>query len=138
MKTYKQCITFPTFEERFEYLKLDGAVGLATFGSDRYLNQIFYNSPEWKTVRRDVILRDNGCDLGIPDRIVRGRIYIHHLNPISVEDVLNRSSKLFDPDNLICVSRATHEAIHYGDFNLLNPSTPLERKPFDQAPWRTA
>ena len=134
-KSYSECIIFPTFEERFEYLKLSAAIGVATFGSDRYLNQIFYRSPEWKKVRRDVIIRDNGCDLGIEDRTIRGQIYIHHINPITMEDIAKRTRQLFDPENLICVSHATHNAIHYGDVNLLTPSKPIERTPGDTCPW---
>ncbi len=129
-------IKIPTFEERFEYLKLTGSVGRETFGSNRYLNQIFYNTSEWKRARRDVIARDNGCDLGIDDRSIGRGIYVHHINPISQEDVLNRHECLFDLENLITVSFNTHNAIHYGDKNLLIPSAPAERKLFDTAPWR--
>lgn len=136
MKTYTECISLPTFEERFEYLKLSGGVGMETFGSSRYLNQIFYGTPEWKRVRRDVIARDEGCDLAILDRPLNTKIYVHHINPITVEDILERRSFLFDPENLISISFNTHNAVHYGDANLLIPSKPIERKPFDQAPWR--
>jgi len=139
MKTYTELITLPTFEERFEYLKLSSGVGIETFGHDRYLNQLFYNTPEWKRIRREVIIRDTidcPCDLAHPDRPLLGAVYVHHINPISVEDVVNRSSNLFDLDNLVIVSFNTHQAIHYGDKNLLTPSKPVERKPFDQCPWR--
>lgn len=139
MKTYTELITLPTFEERFEYLKLSSGVGIETFGHDRYLNQLFYNTPEWKRIRREVIIRDTTdcpCDLAHPDRPLFGAIYVHHINPITVEDVVNRSSSLFDLDNLVIVSFNTHQAIHYGDKNLLIPSKPVERKPFDQCPWR--
>lgn len=136
MKTYSELITLPTFEERFEYLKLSAGVGIATFGSDRYLNQIFYRTPEWKRARRDVIARDEGFDLAHSDRPIPGAIYVHHIDPITVEDVLNRSSKLFDLDNLVSISFNTHQAVHYGDKNLLTPTKPVERKPFDQCPWR--
>lgn len=139
MKTYTELITLPTFEERFEYLKLSSGVGIETFGHDRYLNQLFYNTPEWKRIRREVIIRDTidcPCDLAHPDRPLLGAVYVHHINPISVEDVVNRSSSLFDLDNLVIVSFNTHQAIHYGDKNLLIPSKPVERKPFDQCPWR--
>lgn len=136
MKTYSKLIKLPTFEERFEYLKLSGAVGLETFGAERYLNQTLYWSAEWKRVRRDVIIRDNGCDLGIEDRPIQRGVFVHHINPITTEDVIQRRKKVFDPDNLITVSFATHQAIHYGDKELLTPSRPIERKPNDQAPWR--
>lgn len=136
MKTYSECILLPSFEERFEYLKLSGQVADPTFGGNRYLNQDFYRSQEWKLTRRDVIARDLGCDLAHPDRPIRTKIYVHHIEPITVEDVIRRSKKLFDLDNLICVSFNTHNAITYGDINLLTPSMPFERKPNDQAPWR--
>ena len=136
MKTYTECISLPTFEERFEYLKLSGGVGMETFGSSRYLNQIFYGTPEWKKIRRDVIARDEGCDLAYQDRPINTKIYIHHINPITIDDILNRKESLFDLENLISVSFNTHNAIHYGDKSLLIPSSPTERKPFDQAPWR--
>lgn len=136
MKTYSELILLQSFEDRFNYLKLDGSVGIQTFGSERYLNQIFYNLPEWKTARRDVIVRDNGLDLAHPDRPIVGRIYVHHINPITISDVERRSSRLFDPENLISVSFRTHNAIHYGDKTLLIPTEPIERKPNDQCPWR--
>ena len=136
MKTYSELITLPTFEERFNYLKLSGSVGFTTFGHDRYLNQMFYNSPEWRRVRRDVIARDEGCDLAIPDRPLNHRILIHHINPITVEDVIARNFCVFDPENLVCTSFNTHEAIHYSSEDILIPSVPLERKPNDQSPWR--
>lgn len=136
MKTYSECISLPTFEERFEYLKLSGGVGMETFGSSRYLNQIFYGIPEWKRARRDVIARDEGCDLAHPDRPINTKIYVHHINPITVDDILQRRDFLFDPENLISISFNTHNAVHYGDASLLIPSKPIERKPFDQAPWR--
>ena len=136
LKTYSECISLPTFEERFEYLKLSGGVGMETFGSSRYLNQIFYGTPEWKRARRDVIARDEGCDLAHPDRPINTKIYVHHINPITVDDILQRRDFLFDPENLISISFNTHNAVHYGDASLLIPSKPIERKPFDQAPWR--
>lgn len=136
MKTYSECISLPTFEERFEYLKLSGGVGMETFGSSRYLNQIFYGTSEWKRARRDAIARDEGCDLAHPDRPINTKIYVHHINPITVDDILQRRDFLFDPENLISISFNTHNAVHYGDASLLIPSKPIERKPFDQAPWR--
>lgn len=137
IRTYTELITIPTFEERFEYLKLGGEVGVSTFGYDRYLNQIFYRSPEWRNFRPHIIARDLGCDLAFPDMEIREQIItIHHLNPITIEDVLNRSSKLFDPDNVVCVAPMTHKAIHYGDISLLPNRKPIERFPNDTCPWR--
>ena len=136
IKTYSELVLLPTFEERFEYLKLNGAVGEETFGFDRYLNQAFYSSIEWKKFRRDMIVRDMGCDLGIEDREIRGTIILHHLNPISVEDIVNKNiSVLLNPENVICVSSNTHLAIHYGDSNLLI-TAPIERSKNDTCPWR--
>lgn len=134
-KSYSELITLKTYEERFEYLKLDGSVGAETFGSARHLNQMFYSSDEWKAVRRDIIIRDNGCDLAISDRQMDRYILIHHINPITKEDILNRDPKLFDPENLICVSKLTHDAIHYGSSDILI-TTPVERTKNDTCPWR--
>lgn len=136
MKTYDELVKFTSFEDRFNYIKLDGTVGIQTFGSERYLNQLLYHTKEWKTFRNKIILRDNGCDLGCPDREIYGRIIIHHINPISIEDILNRSSRVFDENNVICVSHMTHEAIHYGDENILVSSNLVERKPNDTCPWK--
>lgn len=135
MRTYSELITFPTFEERFRYLQLSGSVGKETFGFERYLNQRFYRSAEWKRIRREVILRDNGCDLGILDRVIYGKVHIHHINPVSREDILSQSELLLNPEYLVCVSHQTHNAIHYGDENLLL-TVPPERKPNDTCPWR--
>ena len=135
IRTYSELIQLKTFEERFEYLKLDGIVGRETFGFDRYLNQIFYTSIEWKKFRRDIILRDNGCDLAIPGLDIVGKIFIHHLNPITKEDILNRTEYLMNPEFVVCSSKLTHDAIHYGDSNLL-PKGPIERKRNDTCPWR--
>lgn len=134
-KTYSELITIPTFEERFEYLKLNGAVGVETFGYDRYLNQILYTSKEWRQCRNEIIVRDNGCDLGCDSYEIYGRILIHHINPITVEDIINRSFKCFDPDNLITTTHNTHQAIHYGDESLL-PKLPPPRSKNDTCPWR--
>ena len=128
-------LTFPTLEERFRYLELKGSVGKDTFGYDRYLNQILYHSGEWKSFRNDIIIRDNGCDLACEGYEIHQRILIHHINPITVEDVLNRSPKVFDPENVVCVSHITHNAIHYGDENLLM-TAPVERSQNDTCPWR--
>lgn len=135
MKTYTEMMSYSNFKDRYRYLKLAGRVGEDTFGFDRYLNQAFYKSVEWLTVRNEVILRDNGCDLAHPDYEIIGRIYIHHLNPIRKKDVLERSNFLFDLENLVCVSYDTHQAIHYGDENMLY-SDPIIRTPNDTCPWR--
>lgn len=135
MRTYTELCTLKTFEERYEYLKLGGAVGKETFGFDRYLNQALYQSPEWKQIRRKIILRDDGCDLGLRYYPIGYKIYIHHMNPISQVDILERSDILLNPEYLICVSHRTHNAIHYGDASLL-PQAPIERRPNDQVPWR--
>lgn len=135
IKTYSELIRLPTFEERFEYLKLKGSVGKDTFGHDRYLNQVFYSSMEWRRLRDEIIIRDNGCDLGIEGREIGGKVYIHHLNPLGANDILTHSEYLVNPEYLICVSFETHNAIHYGDINLL-PRDPIERKRNDTCPWR--
>lgn len=135
IKTYSELITIPTFEERFEYLQLKGSVGKDTFGYDRHLNQVLYRSPEWKRLRNQIIIRDCGCDLACDGYDVYGKVLIHHLNPITVEDVLARSRKVFDPDNLVCVSHSTHNAIHYGDVDLL-VTGPIIRTKNDTCPWR--
>lgn len=135
-RTYSELITLPTFEERFKYLQLNGAVGRDTFGFDRYLNQYIYQrSQRWKSVRDKIIVRDNGCDLGVEGYSIYGRIIIHHMNPISVEDILSDRDWIFDPEFLICVSHRTHNAIHYGDESLL-PQAPIERTKNDTCPWR--
>jgi hypothetical protein len=136
-KTYSELITLQTFEERYRYLRLGGRVGEDTFGFDRYLNQRFYKDPEWLSIRDFVIVRDNGCDLGhpdheIPDGVV---IYVHHINPITVADIIDRNPKLFDPENLITTIKRTHDAIHYGDESLLL-TNPIERSANDTCPWK--
>ena len=135
IRTYSELITLPTFEERYKYLKLDGIVGEETFGFDRYLNQIFYKSKEWRSIRDYVITRDNGCDLGIEGHEIFGKILIHHMNPISKNDILERSDLLLNPEYLICTIKNTHDAIHYGDENLLI-ITPPERTKNDTCPWK--
>lgn len=135
IRTYSELIKLPTFEERFQYLKLNGEVGVETFGFDRYLNQAFYSSDEWKSIRNQVIIRDNGCDLGIEGREIYKRIIIHHMNPITKEDLLYRTEYLLNPEYMICTMKNTHDAIHYGDENLLFKE-PVERKPNDTCPWR--
>jgi hypothetical protein len=135
LKTYSELSQFLTFRERYEYLKLDGTIGEDTFGFDRYLNQIFYKSKEWTEVRREVIIRDNGCDLGMDGYEIRGKILIHHMNPIRQQDILRRSDLLLNPEYLITTVLATHNAIHYGDENLL-PVIPKERSRNDTCPWK--
>ena len=135
IRTYSELITLPTFEERFEYLQLNGCVGEETFGFDRYLNQVFYKSKEWKRVRDQVIIRDNGCDLGIEGRDIYGKILVHHMNPVRTKDILDISDYLLNPDYLISTTHNTHNAIHYGDENLL-VKAPIERFKNDTCPWR--
>lgn len=135
IRTYSELITLPTFEERYKYARLGGKVGESTFGYERYLNQVFYESKEWRDFRRSIIIRDRGCDLGILDREISGLIMIHHLNPISVDDILQRRKCLLDPENAICTSPDTHRAIHYGDESLLIKA-PIIRSKNDTCPWR--
>ena len=135
IKTYSELIALPTFEDRFEYLQLKGIVGQETFGFDRYLNQILYNSKEWKHLRNEIIIRDNGCDLALEGFEIHGRILIHHINPIAIDDVIKRREMVFDPENLICVTHNTHNAIHYGDKSLLITG-PIERRANDTCPWK--
>lgn len=136
LRTYSELITIPTFIDRYRYLKLGGKVGEETFGFDRYLNQIFYTSEEWRAVRDHVIVRDHGCDLGIRDREILGnRILVHHMNPITVDDILKRSKFLLDPEYLITTVKNTHDAIHYGDEDLLFTGL-VERTKNDTCPWR--
>ena len=146
IKTYSELITLPSFEERFRYLQLDGQIGKETFGYDRYLNQILYNSQEWRRFRHEIIIRDNACDLAHEDheitswrdengRIHGQKIIIHHINPITADDVVNRRSIIFDPENTITTILSTHNAIHYGDESLL-PKVPIERSKNDMCPWR--
>lgn len=137
IRTYSELIKLQTFEERYEYLRLSGRVGEETFGFDRYLNQMLYNSPEWRNLRHYIITRDNGCDLAMPGRdIAEGvKILIHHMNPITVDDILNRSDFVFNPEYLICTIKNTHDAIHYGDSELLYKD-PIVRSKNDTCPWR--
>lgn len=136
IRTYSELIKLQTFEERFRYLQLNGRVGEETFGFDRYLNQKFYNDPEWLRIRDQVIIRDNGCDLAMPDHEIKTRILVHHMNPIDKEDILRRSDFLLNPEYLICTIKATHDAIHYGDESKLIIMPP-ERRPNDTCPWRS-
>lgn len=131
VRTYTEMARLPTFEERYAYLRLAGIVGESTFGFDRYLNQALYRSRAWKKVRDQVIIRDNGCDLGIEDRLITDRIIVHHMNPLVVDEVEERDEDIFNPEFLVCVSPATHNAIHYGDERLLTKSDIVERRPGD-------
>lgn len=137
MRTYSELIKLPTFEERFKYLKLGGGVGRETFGVERYLNQRFYTSNEWKRLRREVILRDQACDLGIEGRDIYENAIIHHMNPVSIKDIVDVTDFLMNPEYLITTTLLTHNLIHYGDETALNSITFAERKPNDTAPWRT-
>ena len=134
-RSYSELILLPTFKERYEYLRLDGVIGEETFGFDRYVNQRFYKSREWKQVRDLVIIRDNGCDLGIEGFNIYGKILIHHMNPIMLRDIQNATEFLLNPEYLICTTLDTHNAIHYGDSNLL-VTAPLERTKNDTCPWK--
>ena len=134
IKSYVELSRFKTFEERYAYLKLGGVLGNATFGYDRWLNQRFYKSREWLSVRKQVIIRDNGCDLGIPGFEIVSGLIVHHMNPVSVEDLRHGEESVFDPNYLICTSLKTHNAIHYGDETLL-PRGPIVRKKGDTKLW---
>lgn len=137
IKTYAELVKIPTFMERFNYLYIGGQVGAATFGAERYLNQVFYKSDEWKRLRNDIIIRDNGCDLGIEGREIFDKrdVRIHHIEPITLDDIRSKSPKLVDPNNLICCSRKTHQAIHYtGEDGVYKDY--VERTPYDTCPWR--
>jgi hypothetical protein len=134
IRTYYDVRRLRTFEERFDYLKLGGEVGTSTFGFDRWLNQRFYNSPEWQSIRREVILRDGGCDLGIPGYEIHKGLYVHHMNPISRDDIIHGDERILDLNYLITVSLKTHNAIHFGDDSRL-PRGPIERKPGDTKLW---
>lgn len=136
MKSYATLIQYHTFEERFNYLKLSNQIGESTFGYDRYLNQRFYNSSEWRRIRDQIIVRDNGCDLGIKDRPISGKIIIHHINPLSIQDISESTEYLLNPEYLICVSRNTHNALHYGDISLIQQTNLIERAPNDCCPWK--
>lgn len=134
IRRYSELIRLQTFEERFKYLELHGTVGESTFGFDRYLNQVLYHSYEWYQVRDEVIIRDNGCDLGVDGRDIFDRIIVHHMNPITEDEIIGRSPDLLNPDFLICTSLATHNAIHYGDGGLLK-GLDTERRANDTSPW---
>ncbi len=135
IKTYSELSQFKTFRERYQYLKLDGVVGKETFGFQRWLNQNFYHSREWLSFRDKIIIRDNGCDLGVEGFEIYGSVLIHHLNPITYDDIVKRNPCIFDPENVICTKHQTHNAIHYGDESLLIIA-PVQRQPNDTCPWR--
>lgn len=135
MRNYRELSRLKTFDERFEYLKIGGLVGESTFGFERYLNQTLYNSSKWRRLRNQIIIRDNGCDLGVEGYEIQGIIIVHHMNPISVDDLKDFSDDIFNPEYLICVSLTTHNAIHYGDKSLI-PQEPVERRPGDTCPWK--
>ena len=135
IKRYSELILLPTFEERYKYLQLNGVIGDETFGFDRYINQMFYRSQEWKQVRDYVIVRDNGCDLGVKGHEIRGKILIHHMNPIGIKDIQQVNKFLLDPEYLITTMLSTHNAIHYGDESLL-VKDPIERSKNDTCPWK--
>lgn len=135
IKTYSELIKLPTFEERYRYLRLRGSVGKETFGFDRYLNQVLYRSQKWKSAREFVIIRDNGCDLGMDDREIPGLIIVHHMNPLTLKDIENESDFLYNPEYLISTTHSTHNAIHYGDESLLILD-PIERSKNDTCPWK--
>lgn len=135
IRTFTELSNLQTFEDRFRYLQLNGTVGKETFGFDRFINQEFYRSTEWKAVRDLVVLRDNGCDLGAEGREIYGRIYIHHMNPVNPKDIQTKSEFLLNPEYLITTTHATHNAIHYGDETLLL-KVPVERSRNDTCPWK--
>ena len=134
VRTYSELVTIPQFQDRFNYLKLDGFVGEETFGDQRYVNQSFYRSTEWKEVRDYVISRDYGRDLAVPGREIHDMVLVHHMNPLTTQDILNRNPDILDPEFLVCVSHDTHNAIHYGDRTKLVPVV-LERTPEDTKLW---
>lgn len=135
-KSYHEMMQFESYADRFNYLKLDGKSYDKTFGNDRYLNQILYQSPEWKSLREKIILRDRCCDLAHPDyEILMGRVIIHHINPLTKDDILERRACVFDPDNLVTMSFNTHQEIHYGNRDLLAMEL-TERTPNDTCPWK--
>lgn len=136
-RRYSELSQLKTFEERFNYLKLDGVVGKDTFGFDRFLNQEFYRSKEWRRIRDIVIARDLGCDMGLEDCPILGKVLIHHMNPITVNDLATTRDVVVNPEYLICVSHETHNAIHYGNDDILRSREVIERKPNDTCPWRS-
>lgn len=135
IRTYSELIQITDYYDRFEYLKIGGKIGFETFGYDRYVNQILYASPEWRKFRNAIIIRDNGCDMAMPGFEIYDRLTVHHLNALTKEDILNRDPKIFDPENVVCVSHNTHMAIHYGSRDLL-PKPIIVRTQNDTCPWK--
>ena len=140
IKTYTEMLQYTTFQDRFNYLKLDGRIGEETFGnySRRWLNQRFYQSPEWQMIKQQVLIRDNGCDMALQEyELINNKIYVHHMNPITEDDIINHTSFLTNPEYLVCVSFETHNAIHFGDLNVARiAKDPAQRYPGDQCLWR--
>ena len=135
-RNYTTLLSLDSFRDRFEYACLGGNFGIQTFGDSRYLNQRFYNSREWRDLRDEIIIRDNGCDLGVPGMDISGSVIIHHLQPVTLQMVLSRDPLMTDPNNLICVSYTTHKALHYGDESMLAVSRMANRSPYDPCPWK--
>ena len=135
LRCYSELSKLSSFEERYEYLRIGGSIGESTFGFERYLNQMLYTSSQWRRVRDRVIIRDNGCDLGLEGYEINDKIVVHHMNPITAKQIEESASEIFDPEFLICVSERTHNAIHYGDKDLL-PQLPIARSPSDMCPWK--
>lgn len=135
IKTYSELIRFKTLEERYRYLRIGGRVGEETFGFDRWMNQVFYKDPRWRDIRDDVITRDNGCDLGLEGYDIHGKIFVHHMNPVTKDDMLYNFDSLLNPEFLISTSKRTHDAIHYGNEDLL-PQRPIVRTRNDTCPWK--
>ena len=135
-RSYTELSNLTTYLDRYRYLKLGGKTAEVTFGNERYLNQVLYKSPEWKSFRREIIIRDQGMDMGLDGFPINGIILIHHINPITARDIVNRAAKIFDPENVISVCQRTHNAIHYGDESLLDVDILVERSPNDTCPWR--
>lgn len=135
IRTYSQLMSLPTYEERLKYLQLNGKIGVETFGFDRYVNQKFYRSSEWRQIKPHIIARDGGCDLALPDRVIDGKIFVHHMNPICIDDIRNMTDYLLNSEYLICVSKYTHDLIHYG-YGIEDIFSYAERSPNDTSPWR--
>lgn len=135
-KCYSELQNLKTYDERFRYLQIGGHIGIESFGYDRYLNQAFYKSPDWKRIRDKVIIRDNGCDLSMEGYPIQGRVIIHHMNAITIDDVLDLNPNIFNPEYLICVSHQTHNALHYGDETYPDRFKVIERRPNDTIPWK--
>lgn len=135
IKTYSELIRFKTLEERYRYLRIGGRVGEETFGFDRWMNQVFYKDPRWRDIRDEVITRDNGCDLGLEGYDIHGKIFVHHMNPVTKDDILHNFDSLLNPEFLISTSKRTHDAIHYGNEDLL-PQSPIVRTRNDTCPWK--